>query len=218
MSGELVIWHRSFPSLVSTRIDSYLTGDYKPKLLLNKKNNLGQFNLSFNDKTFADYLTFKTGDDICISVDDTGNGIHRDRFVGKINSRSQKLNAIDTLTDGVAAKLCTHELNIQQRDFSDIPFEINEKAVINLSDLLPIIFQEYTRTDLGGNIDGVVIPKYLMLCEDKELPNFINQGKAIDHVTELINNRLTLKWGVFAYSEYSATNGINWCYQVRIWE
>ena len=215
--GDFVAWYKSYPSSVYTRIDSYLTGGFKPEYVNNRKNSFATISLKFNDKSFSDTLNFKTGDDIVICPDITSTSVKNNWCAGKVNEYSPTIKAIEAPdNNGNTRKQQEHSLVIEQRDFSSYPFELIYLQPVNLSDLLIQIFQN-TRSDLGGVINGTTIDKFIMLCPDVALSDYNFKGTNKNHLIEAVNNRSGLKWQINAYCEPSTTNGINMCYQVMIY-
>lgn len=217
--GEFCAWHRSYPSKVYRRVDQYLSGGFKPEYQTNRKNSLATFSLQLQDRSYDNILELKTGDDIVITTDATGNTVKESFCMGKINELGDV--TIGSMEPPDENGNCRYELiqpmTIEQRDFSGFPFEINKTFPIMLSAVLSEIFQEYVRSDLGGIIGGVTIPRFFMLCPDVELANYTFRGIAKEHLIESVNNRASLKWRLDAYSESNEINGLNTCYQVVIY-
>lgn len=217
--GKFCCWYKEFPSTVYIRVDDYISGGFEPEYITNRKNALATFNLKLQDRSYDDILNIKTGDDICITENETatevkGNGM----AAGKINERSMVFGCHEPLdSNNRSRKQAIHEFTVEQRNFSTIPFDLDFKFPIMLSDLLNIILQEHTRGDLGGVIQGQFIPKFILQCDDVELVNYTSSGLAMTHVEEAVINRAGLKWKLRGYCEPSETNGINVCYQVIVY-
>ncbi len=219
----ICIWHGPFEGTIQptyTRIDSFLTGGYQPEFTTERKNSLSSFNLEFRDKDFGNIITFKTGDDIVVTEDETGTKVKDGWAAGKINEYGEVPNPVMERPDpvtGKSRKIKIHPLVIEQRDFSGKPFLLEKLSPVMLFPLVKEILQEHTRSDLGGVINGVVIEKVIMLCPDKELANYPSfQGIAIEHVKNAVINRAGYKFYLNAFSELSEVYGLNRCYQLVI--
>jgi hypothetical protein len=219
--GEFCLWHGPFTGILPptfVRVDSYLSGGYQPSYNNDRLNTQGTFDIQIQDKSYSDILEIKTGDDFIVTVDSTG-ALIKDDLAGKCHEYSNVPGATEAPdSSGVCRKQLIYSLTVEQRDFSGIPFTLDKTAPIMLSDLLPLIFQDFTRWDLGGIIGGIVVPKYILLTDDFELLNYSFTGITKEHLIESVNNRCGKKWYIRAFSEPSETYGLRYCYQVVIYD
>lgn len=178
------------------------------------------FTLIFQDLDDA-IIDFETGWDLAVidyDSDGTFIGIRDDKMLGKIcRVETREVYGYSEYDeDGLAFPKFLWEVEIEQRDFSTIPFQLDYEGVKNVSDILPAIFQEHVRKELGGILpSGLVVDRYEFTGEDLEIINFKKYGLARSQLDELINSGIL--WELIGVAEEHGTNNLECFYKVRIW-
>lgn len=220
-NSELAIYYRKYKTAIWHRIDSYISGDFKPKVENSETSAFFKFTCSFNDAKDSDnaLIDFRTGDDIAICTNSARTAIQDGICAGKITAltlNSKYWGAYDV--NKKAIPFIISDLTIQNRDFSTIPFRLQIEGTIALNDLLSQVFQEYTRDDLGGLLSsGVIIPKFTNYSADENILNYDFWGTAKQHLTEILD-RIGYSWKVLYFCEPNETNNLKLIQTIKIWE
>lgn len=191
-----------------------------PDLSDRDTSSLANFTLMFQDLDDS-LIDFETGWDLAVcdyESDGTFIGIRDDKMLGKITrvETREVYGYSEYDEDGNAFPKFLWEIEIEQRDFSTLPFQLDYEGTKSVVDIQAKIFEQYIRSEYGGILpSGRIVERYEYTGENIQTINFKKYGLASSQMNEL--SGFGVLWEVIGIAEEHETNNLQCIYTVRSW-